>query len=111
MSCTGIFGVQNTFGITAPVGGIVRRARRNRRVEPDEVEGADSEVARVCPMSFGKETVELSGRGTIGIVSLVASVVTAGTHTVVSRTVTEFQSKEPEFEVRSVSYFSTNPTP
>lgn len=110
MANSAIFGVKSTFGLSTPSGCVTRRSKRRREVELDEVDGEVSgatQIVRLCPVSFGTETVEISGRGNPGIVTVAAGVIIPGTHTLTSRKVTEFNTKEPEFELRSQTMFAT----
>jgi hypothetical protein len=89
---------------------VTRKARRVREVEWDEVDGEvvdeGSQIVRSCPMSFGTETVEISGRGNPGLVVIAAAVMTPGTHSVIRKKMSEFPEKEPEFELTSESLFA-----
>jgi hypothetical protein len=107
MATSALFNVQSTFGITAPSGAVVQRSRRTRTVEMDEIEGADAEVAIVCPLPYGREVTEISGRGSVSHATLVANSINVGTAVITSRTRREMNIKRPEFTIRAEKLFST----
>lgn len=106
MAC-GAFNVLSNFGVATPSGGVVQRSRRTRTVEWDEIDGPDGEVALACPFPYGREVVEISGRGNVAHVTLAGGTVLPGTHIITSRSRREFNVKQPEFTVRSESLFDT----
>jgi hypothetical protein len=116
MGNSAIFGLKSTFSLPVPNGCVARRARRRREVRWEEVEGEvqnqGCQIVRACPVSYGEETVEISGRGNPGSVVVASAVMAPGTHTVTRRKISEFNEKEPEFELASETLFSTaSPAP
>lgn len=113
MANSSIFGLKSTFGVSVPSGCVARRSRRRREVRFDEVEGEVAnqgcQIVRACPISYGEETVEVSGRGNPGSVVVAAAVMVPGQHTVTRRKISEFNEREPEFEITSETLFSTAP--
>jgi hypothetical protein len=107
MATSALFNVQSTFGLTAPQGAVVQRSRRTRTVEMDEIDGANAEVALVCPFPYGREVVEISGRGDVAHATLTADSINIGTAVITSRTRREMNTKRPEFTIRSEKLFST----
>ena len=112
MANSAIFGLRSQFGLSSPAGCVARRARRRREVKWVETEGEvtdlASQIVRACPESYGKETVEIEGRGNPGVVTVAPNAIGTASLVVVRRKRSEFQEREGDFALTAMKLFAVS---
>lgn len=110
MANSAIFGLKSQFGLSSPSGCVARRARRRREVRPVETEGEvndyGSQIVRLCPESYGVETVEIEGRGNPGVVTVAPNAIGTASLVVTRRKRSEFQEREGDFALTAKKLFT-----
>jgi len=92
------FGVQNTYGLSAPTVGYVTEATRKRSIEVATVQDEMGVTRKAKAKKLVTEDVSIKGKGDAELADVVAGSFSAGVVKVVSAKQSETDDEFPDFE-------------
>jgi hypothetical protein len=98
------FGINNTFGLSAPSGGVVEESSTEDEVEAKTIRDENGTTCRAVPSRMIKTTVTIKGRGRSDLSVAAGSL--SGSVKVISVKNSETNEDFPTFEVTGVKYTS-----
>lgn len=97
------FGVTNTFGLSAPNGGVIEESSSESEVEAKTIRDQTGTTCRAVPGKLKKTTVSIKGRGTASLGTVTAGAL-SGAVKVISVKNAESNDDFPTFEATGVKY-------
>lgn len=98
------FGVENTFGLTAPAGGHVQESSSEASVEVATIRNAQGITVKAVPKPMVTKTVTLKGKGDAALAAVAAGAFSANTLRVTSAKQSESNDDFPDFEITGTAY-------
>ena len=98
------FGINSTFGLSAPSGGVVEESSTEDEVEAKTIRDENGTTCRAVPSRMIKTTVTIKGRGRSDLSVAAGSL--SGSVKVISVKNSETNEDFPTFEVTGVKYTS-----
>lgn len=98
------FGVESTFGLTAPAGGHVQESSSEASVEVATIRNAQGITVKAVPKPMVTKTVTLKGKGDAALAAVAAGAFSANTLRVTSAKQSESNDDFPDFEITGTAY-------
>lgn len=99
------FGVENTFGLSAPAVGYVNEADEDESIDGvATVEDENGVTVIATPKLLTKKTVSIKGKGDAEFANVVPGAFTAGVVKITEAKQSESQDEYPDFEIKGEAF-------